>query len=60
MTTKTITAFEDHPSEWHTAGAVTPVGTFLKAPLLLKIHSKSTIIENNIAGRVTNTVELPY
>ena len=25
MTTKTITAFVDHPSEWHTTGTVTPV-----------------------------------
>ena len=26
MTTKTITALVDHPSEWHTTGTVTPLG----------------------------------
>ena len=26
LITKTITAFVDHPSEWHTTGTVTPVG----------------------------------
>ena len=27
-TTKTITAFVDHASQWHTTGTVTPVGKF--------------------------------
>ena len=31
MTTKTITAFVDHSSKWHTTGTVTPVGKFTEA-----------------------------
>ena len=31
MTTKTITAFVDHLSEWNTTGTVTPVEKFTKA-----------------------------
>ena len=44
-TTKTITAFVDHPSEWHTAGTVTPVGKFTDAASLLISHSISTIVD---------------
>ena len=45
MTTKTIKAFNDHPSEWHTTGTVTPVGKFIEAASLLTSHSISTIID---------------
>ena len=31
MTTKTITAFVDHSSEWNTTGTVTPVEKFTEA-----------------------------
>ena len=60
MTTKTITAFVDHPSEWHTTGTVTPVGKFTEAVSLLISHSISTIIKKKTAVRITNTTESPY
>ena len=47
MTTKTITAFVDHPSKWHTTGTVTPVGKFTEAASLLISHSVSTIIDKH-------------
>ena len=45
MTTKTIRAFIDHPSEWHTTGTLKPVEKFTEAASLLLSHSISTIIE---------------
>ena len=60
MTTKTITAFVDHPSEWHTTGTVTPVGKFTEAASLLISHSISTIIDKKTAVRITNTTESSY
>ena len=60
MTTKTITAFVDHPSEWHTTCSVTPVGKFTEAASLLLSHSISTLIDKKTAVRITNTTESPY
>ena len=60
MTTKTITAYVDHSSEWNTTGTVTPVGKFTEAASLIISHSMSTIIDRKIAVRVTNTTESPY
>ena len=60
MTTKTITAFVDHPSEWNTTGTVTPVEKFTEAASLIISHSMSTIIDKTIAIRITNTTESPY
>ena len=60
MTTKTITAFVDHVSEWNTTGTVTPVEKFTEAASLIISHSMSTIIDTKIAVRVTNTTESPY
>ena len=60
MTTKTIAAFVDHPSELHTTSTVTPVGKFTKAASLLISDSISTIIDKKIAVRITNTTESPY
>ena len=60
MTTKTITVFVDHSSEWNTTGTVTPVGKFTEAANLIISHSISTIIDRKIAVRVTNTTESPY
>ena len=60
MTTKTITVFVDHPSEWHTTGTVTPVKKFTEAASLLISYSISTIIDKNTAVRITNTTESPY
>ena len=60
MTTKTITAFVDHNSEWNTTGTVTPVEKFTETASLIKSHSMSTINDKKIAVRVTNTTESPY
>ena len=60
MTTKTITAFIDHPSKWKTTGTVTPLENFTEIANLLISHSMSTIIDKRIAVRVTNTTESPY
>ena len=58
-TTKTITAFIDHPSKWKTTGTVTPLEKFTETASLLLSHSMSTKIEKRIAVRVTNTTESP-
>ena len=60
MTTKKITAFVDHVSEWITTGTVTPVQKFTESVSLIISHSMSTIIDRKIAVRVTNTTESPY
>ena len=60
MTTKTITAFVDHSSEWNTTGTVTPVEKFTEAASLIISHSMLTIIDRKVAVRVTNTTESPY
>ena len=59
-TTKTVTAFIDHPSKWKTTGTVTPLEKFTETASLLISHSMSTIIDKRIAVRVTNTTESPY
>ena len=56
MTTKTITAFVDHTSEWNTTGTVTPVEKFTETASLLISHSMSTIFDR----KITNTTESPY
>ena len=60
QTTKTITAFVDHVSEWNTTGTLTPVEKFTEAANLILFHSMSTITDKKIAVRVTNTTESPY
>ena len=59
-TTKTITAFIDHPSKWNTTGTVTPLEKFTETASLLISQSMSTIIDKRIAVRVTNRTESPY
>ena len=59
-TTKTITAFINHPWKWNTTGTVTPLEKFTETASLLISHSMSTIIDKRIAVRVTNTTESPY
>ena len=59
-TTKTITAFIDHPPKWKTTGTVTPLEKYTETASLLISHSMSTIIDKRIAVRVTNTTESPY
>ena len=59
-TTKAITAFIDHPSKWNTTGTVTSLEKFTETASLLISHSMSTIVDNRLAVRVTNTTESPY
>ena len=59
-TTKTITAFIDHPWKWNTAGTVTPLEKFTETASLLISRSMSTIIDKRKAVRETNTTESPY
>ena len=60
MTTKTMIAFVDHPSEWKTTGRVTLLERFIETANLLLFHSKSTRIDKKVAVRLTNTTESPY
>ena len=59
-TTKTITDFVDHLSNWDTTGTVTTLENFTETASLLISHSMSTMIDKRIADRVTNTTESPY
>ena len=59
-TTRTITAFVDHPSKRNITGTVTPLEKFTETASLLISHSLSTIIDKRIAVSVTNTTESPY
>ena len=49
MTTKTITAFVDHLSEWNTTGTVTPVEKFTETANLIIYISISTIFDKKVA-----------
>ena len=60
MTTKTITAFVDHLSEWNKTGTVTPVEKFTETASLNIPPSISTINDRKVAVRVTNITESPY
>ena len=60
MTTRTITAFVDHLSEWKTTGTVRPVEKVRETANLIISHSISTIIGIKIAVKVANTTESPY
>ena len=53
-------AFDDHSSEWETAGTMTPPKTITETANLLISHSKSTTIDMKVAARVTNTAESTY
>ena len=59
-TTKTITAFNDHPSKWNKTGTATPLEKLTETAILLISHSMSTIFDKRIAVGVTNTLESPY
>ena len=59
MTRKTITAFVDNPSDWHTTGTVTPVGKITQAMILLISYSMSTKMDKKTAVSITNTTESP-
>ena len=59
-TTKIITAFVDHPSNWNTTGTVTPMEKFTETAGLLISHSMSTTFDNKIAVTVPNTMDSSY
>ena len=59
-TTKTITAFVDHPLKWDTTGTVTPLEKFTETASLLISHSISRISDQRNTVRVTNITESPY
>ena len=59
-TTKSVTAFVDHRSEWNTTGTVTPLEKFTETAKLPISHSKSTKIETKVALTVINTTDTPY
>ena len=59
MTTKTITAFVDHLSEWNTTGTVKPVEKTTETTSLIISHWMSTKFDSKVAVRVTNTTESP-
>ena len=59
-TTKTITAFVDHPSKRNTTSTVTPLEKFTETASLLISHSMSKIIDKRKAVRVTEATESPY
>ena len=59
-TTKTITAFVDHPSEWNKTGTVIPLDKFTETASLLISHSMSALLDNTVAVRVTNTLEFSF
>ena len=59
MTTKGITAFADHPSEWHTKGTVTPVEKLSEAASPLISRTISKINDKKTAVRITNTAKSP-
>ena len=59
-TTKTITAFVDHPSNWNTRGTVTPLDKFTEKASLLISHTMLTKTDKRMAVRVINTTESPY
>ena len=56
-TTKTNTAFGDHPSEWKTLCTVTQLDRFTETAGLQTSHSLSTIIDEIKAVKVINTTE---
>ena len=61
-TTKTVTAFIDHPSKWNTTGTVTPLEKFTETASLLISHSMSTIIDkkNSSQSDQHNGITISY
>ena len=59
-TTKTITDFVEHPSDWDTTCTVTPMEKFAEASRLLSSHSRSIIFDMKLAVGVINTTESPH
>ena len=57
-TTKTITAFIDHPSKWNTTGTVTPLENFTETASLLISQSMSTKFDKRIVSHPHNFVFL--
>ena len=59
-TTKTITAFIDHPSKWNTTGTVTPLEKFTETASLLISHSMSTIIDKQSQSDQYNGITISH
>ena len=59
-TTKTITVFLDHPSEWNPTGTVTPLEKFAETASLLIAQPLSTNFDKRTTVRVNKTTESPY
>ena len=59
-TTKSITAFVEHPSKWNTTGTVTPLEKFTETAILIISQSMSAKFDKRIAVRETNTTESTY
>ena len=60
MTTKTITAFVDHPSKWETTWTVTPFGKIHGNSRFVEFTLRVKRIDKKIAVKVTDTTESPY
>ena len=60
MTTKAITAFVDHPSEWNTTCTVQPMEKVTETSNLMISQSISTIFDQKVTFRLRNTVEISY
>ena len=54
-----ITIFVDHPWEWKTTGAVTPLEKFVETAALLIFHSLSAKFDKKVAVKVTEATESP-
>ena len=59
-TTKTITSYVDHPSDWKRTSTVTPPEKFTETISLLICHTMSTIIDKKAVVRVTYRTESVY
>ena len=59
MTTKTFTAFVDHPSEWNTTGTMPQPKNFTETASLLISNSMSTSFDKKVAVRLSNSMESP-
>ena len=60
VTTKTITAFVDHPPEWNTTRTGTPLQEFMEIASSLSSQLMSTIIDKKLAVRVNKPTGLHY
>ena len=60
MTTETVTAFVNHPSEWPTTSTLTTMEKFTETASRLISRLISTIIDKKTAVRINDTTESTY